>query len=252
MKHKRIIPCLDLYQGRVVKGVHFTGLRDAGDPVEIAEYYSQVGADELVLLDINATYEKRNIMIDVVRKIAEQTNIPLTVGGGIRTIEDVREILNAGAQKISLNSAAVQTPELINELVLNFESRRVVVAVDVKKRENYSGWDVYINGGRMNTNIDVLKWVQEVEKRGAGEILLTSMDRDGTKSGYDISLLKCVKEKVTIPIIASGGAGTMKDFYDAFEKGHADAALAASLFHFKEIDIQALKKFLYEKKVPVF
>ncbi|NLL69997.1 MAG: imidazole glycerol phosphate synthase subunit HisF [Epulopiscium sp.] len=251
MKPKRIIPCLDLYGGRVVKGVHFKELKDAGDPTEIAKFYSKASADELILLDISATYERRNIMIDVIRKTAKQVTIPLTIGGGIRTVEDVRSILEAGAQKISLNSAAVQNPEFITQLAKEFGSQTVVVAIDAKKREDYSGWDVFINGGRINANLDVIEWAKEVEKRGAGEVLLTSIDRDGTKAGYDVPLTKEVAEKLTIPVIASGGAGAMEDFYEIFEIGKADAALAASLFHFKEVEIQVLKEYLRTKNISI-
>ncbi|NLP47041.1 MAG: imidazole glycerol phosphate synthase subunit HisF [Epulopiscium sp.] len=251
MRYKRIIPCLDLYQGRVVKGVHFKELKDAGDPIEIATLYTKELADELVLLDISSNYEKRNIMIDIINKMVKKVKIPLIIGGGLRTVKDVREILNAGAKKVSLNSAAVQTPELITELANEFGSQAIIVAIDAKKREDYSGWDVYINGGKRKTNLDVIQWAKEAEKKGAGEILLTSIDKDGTKTGYDISLIKQVVDNVNIPVIASGGAGTLEHFYEVFKTSNADAALAASLFHFKEIRIPDLKQYLETKKVPI-
>lgn len=251
MRYKRIIPCLDLYQGRVVKGVHFKELKDAGDPIEIATLYTKELADELVLLDISSNYEKRNIMIDIINKMVKKVKIPLIIGGGLRTVKDVREILNAGAKKVSLNSAAVQTPELITELANEFGSQAIIVAIDAKKREDYSGWDVYINGGKRKTNLDVIQWAKEAEKKGAGEILLTSIDKDGTKTGYDISLIKQVVDNVNIPVIASGGAGTLEHFYEVFKTSNAAAALAASLFHFKEIRIPDLKQYLETKKVPI-
>ncbi|NLP14417.1 MAG: imidazole glycerol phosphate synthase subunit HisF [Clostridium sp.] len=248
---KRIIPCLDVQKGRVVKGVNFVNIKDAGDPVEIAALYDKTGADELVFLDINASAEARNIMIDVVKRVAEQVSIPFTVGGGIRTVEDIGEILKAGADKISINTAAIKRPELISEAASRFGSQCVVVAIDVKKRQDKSGWDVYINGGRVNTGKDVLEWAFEVEELGAGEILLTSMDCDGTKAGYDIEVTRKVVESVRIPVIASGGAGTMEHFYDALVDGKADAVLAASLFHFKEIEIMELKKYLNNRGIEV-
>ncbi|HPC99894.1 MAG TPA: imidazole glycerol phosphate synthase subunit HisF [Acetivibrio sp.] len=251
MLTKRIIPCLDVHNGRVVKGVNFVNIRDAGDPVEIAAYYDKAGADELTFLDITASADARNIMIDVVKKVAEQVFIPFTVGGGIRTVEDFREILKAGADKISVNTAAIKRPELISEAASRFGSQCVVVAIDAKRRQYNSGWDVYINGGRDNTGKDVLEWALEVEKLGAGEILLTSMDCDGTKEGYDIELTRKVSESVRIPVIASGGAGTMEHFYDALVDGKADAVLAASLFHFKEIEIMELKKYLKGRGIEV-
>ena len=251
MATKRIIPCLDVNMGRVVKGVNFVNIKDAGDPVEIAALYDKTGADELVFLDINASAEARNIMIDVVKRVAEQVSIPFTVGGGIRTVEDIGEILKAGADKISINTAAIKRPELISEAASRFGSQCVVVAIDVKKRQDKSGWDVYINGGRVNTGKDVLEWAFEVEELGAGEILLTSMDCDGTKAGYDIEVTRKVVESVRIPVIASGGAGTMEHFYDALVDGKADAVLAASLFHFKEIEIMELKKYLNNRGIEV-
>ncbi len=251
MYAKRIIPCLDVKDGRVVKGTSFVNLRDAGDPVECAKLYDKEGADELVLLDITASSDARNIMIDIVRSVADSVFIPFTVGGGIRTVDDFTAILRAGADKVSVNSAALHRPEIINEAAYKFGSQCVVTAIDAKRRADQSGWDVYINGGRINVEKDAVKWAVEAEKRGAGEILLTSMDCDGVKNGYDIELTKAVSESVGIPVIASGGAGKMAHFYDAFTKGSADAVLAASLFHFGEISIGALKDYLDEKEIPV-
>lgn len=250
MHTKRIIPCLDVNNGRVVKGVNFVNLRDAGDPVEIAAMYNKSLADELVFLDITASSDDRNIMLDVVARTAEQVFIPLTVGGGIRSIEDFRKILSAGADKIAVNSGALKRPELINEAAERFGNQCVVVAIDAKRRDE-SGFDVYLNGGRINTGKDVVEWAVEAEKRGAGEILLTSMDCDGTKAGYDIALTKAVSSAVSIPVIASGGAGTMEHFAEALIDGGAEAALAASLFHYKEMEIMDLKKYLAEKNIPV-
>jgi cyclase len=250
MLTRRIIPCLDVHAGRVVKGVNFVNLKDAGDPVEIAAVYDKSGADELVFLDITASSEGRDIMAEVVRRTAEQVFIPLTVGGGIRSLEDIRDILMCGADKVSLNSAAVRNPELVREAARKFGSQCIVVAVDAKSRDE-EGWDVYINGGRINTGKDVLEWVKEVERLGAGEILLTSMDRDGTRDGYDLKLTRKVSEAVNIPVIASGGAGKKDDFYEALTEGKADATLAASLFHFRELTIEELKGHLAEKGVPV-
>ena len=238
----------------MVKGVNFVNLKDAGDPVEIAAYYDKAGADELTFLDITASSDARAIMLDVVRRVAEQVFIPFTVGGGIRTVDDFREILKAGADKVSVNSAAVKRPELISEAALKFGSQCVVVAIDAKKRTDDSdkpGWDVYINGGRVNTKKDALEWAIEAERLGAGEILLTSMDCDGTKNGYDIELTRTISENVNIPVIASGGAGTMEHFYDALTEGKADAVLAASLFHYKEIEIRKLKEYLRKKNIEV-
>jgi len=247
---KRIIPCLDVNRGRVVKGVNFINLRDAGDPVEVAAYYNQSLADELVFLDITASSDAREIILDVVSRTAEQVFIPFTVGGGIRTIEDFRVILKAGADKISVNSAALNRPELITEAAEKFGSQCVVVAIDAKRRGE-GGYDVYLNGGRVNTGRDAVEWAIQAERLGAGEILLTSMDCDGTKAGYDLELTKAVSSAVNIPIIASGGAGSAEHFYEAFTDGGADAALAASLFHFKELDIGDLKRYLCEKGISV-
>lgn len=250
MYAKRIIPCLDVKNGRVVKGVSFVDLRDAGDPVECAAAYDRAGADELVLLDITATHEGRGTMMDIVERVAKTVFIPFTVGGGIRTTDDFKELLRAGADKISVNSAAVRNPDLINEAAEKFGSQCVVCAIDAKRREN-SGWEVYLNGGRISTSIDAVEWAKEAYKRGAGEILLTSMDCDGQKNGYDIELTHAVSTAVGIPVIASGGAGKKEHFYDAFTKGAADAVLAASLFHFNELPIPELKKYLRENGVSV-
>ena len=243
MYAKRIIPCLDVNNGRVVKGVNFVNLIDAGDPVECAKVYDKAGADELVFLDITASSDIRDTVVDMVKAVAKQLFIPFTVGGGIRSVEDFRKILNAGADKVSVNSAAVKNPSLIKEAAEKFGRQCVVVAIDAKRHEK-GGWDVYLNGGRVNTGIDALKWAKQAEDLGAGEILLTSMDCDGTKAGYDIELTRAVSESVSIPVIASGGAGTMEHFLSAFREGKADAVLAASLFHFKEIEIKDLKQYL--------
>lgn len=250
MHTKRIIPCLDVNKGRVVKGINFVNLRDAGDPVEIAAMYNKSLADEIVFLDITASSDDRNIMLDVVSRTAEQVFIPLTVGGGIRSIEDFRRILSAGADKIAVNSAALKRPELINEAAEKFGDQCVVVAIDAKRRDD-GGFDVYLNGGRVNTGKDAVEWAVEAEKRGAGEILLTSMDCDGTKAGYDIALTKAVSDAVSIPVIASGGAGNMEHFAEALTEGGAEAALAASLFHYREMEIIDLKKYLAERNIPV-
>ncbi len=251
MLTKRIIPCLDVHNGRVVKGVQFINLIDAGDPVECASAYDKAGADELTFLDITATHDAREIVIDMVSRVAEQVFIPFTVGGGIRTVEDIRRILLAGADKTSLNSAAVKRPEIITEAAMRFGSQCVVCAIDARKREDGSGWDVYVNGGRINTGKDVVEWATYVEKCGAGEILLTSMDCDGTKSGYDLELTRQVAEAVKIPVIASGGAGTMEHFKDAIAIGKADAVLAASLFHFGEMKIRDLKQYLKSEGIEI-
>lgn len=259
MLAKRIIPCLDVHEGRVVKGVNFVNLVDAGDPVEQAQVYDQAGADELVFLDITATHESRDIVTDMVRRVADTVFIPFTVGGGIRTVEDMRAILLAGADKVSINSAAVKTPELIGEGAKRFGSQCIVVAVDARRRtaenaglaERGEGWDVFVSGGRINTGIDAVAWAKEIERRGGGEILLTSMDGDGTKAGYDVALTRAVSDAVTIPVIASGGAGTMDHFRAALVEGGAAAALAASLFHFKELAIMDLKRYLAEQGVAV-
>ncbi len=250
MYAKRIIPCLDVKNGRVVKGVNFVNLRDAGDPVECAVEYDKKGADELVLLDISATNEGRGTMIDIVSRVANSIFIPFTVGGGIRTTEDFKELLRAGADKISVNSAAVRNPDLINEAAYKFGSQCVVCAIDAKRREQ-GGWEVYLNGGRLPTGIDAVTWAQEAVSRGAGEILLTSMDCDGKKTGYDLELTRAVSERVGVPVIASGGAGALEHFYDALTVGKADAVLAASLFHFNEIPIETLKAYLSERGIPV-
>lgn len=246
MYAKRIIPCLDVNNGRVVKGVNFVNLVDAGDPVECAKAYDRAGADELVFLDITASSDARETVADMVKKVAECVFIPFTVGGGIRTTEDFRTILNAGADKVSVNSAAIKNPELIRDAAKKFGSQCVVCAIDAKRRSDNSGWEVYLNGGRVNTGLDAIEWAKKAEELGAGEILLTSMDCDGTKSGYDLELTRTVSESVKIPVIASGGAGEMSHFLDAFKEGKADAVLAASLFHFKEIEICDLKAYLKE------
>ncbi len=251
MHTKRIIPCLDVTGGRVVKGINFVNLRDAGDPVEVAKAYDKAGADELVFLDITASSDARNIVIDMVRRVAETVFIPFTVGGGIRTVDDFKAILREGADKISINSSAINTPNLISEAADKFGSQCVVVAIDAKRRADGTGWNVYKNGGRIDVGFDAVEWAMKAEKMGAGEILLTSMDCDGTKAGYDIALTKLISENVSIPVIASGGAGTKEHFYDALTEGKADAALAASLFHYKELEIVDLKQYLKDKDVPV-
>ena len=251
MLTKRIIPCLDVKGGRVVKGVNFVYLKDAGDPVEIAAAYDASGADELVFLDITASSDSREIVTDMVRRVAEKVFIPFTVGGGIRTVEDFKRILREGADKISVNSAAIDNPRLIAEAADKFGRQCVVVAIDARRRPDGSGWNVYKHGGRVDTGLDVLAWAEEVDRLGAGEILLTSMDCDGTKAGYDKELTAQVADLVGIPVIASGGAGTKEHFYDALTAGKADAALAASLFHYKELEIMDLKRYLAERKVPV-
>ena len=251
MYAKRIIPCLDVKDGRVVKGTNFVNLRDAGDPVECAKVYDKEGADVLVLLDITASSDARNIMTDIVRRVADSVFIPFTVGGGIRTVDDFTAILRAGADKVSVNSAAINNPDIINEAAYKFGSQCVVTAIDAKRRPDGSGWDVYTHGGRVNVHIDAVKWAVEAEKRGAGEILLTSMDCDGVKNGYDLELTRAISENVGIPVIASGGAGKLEHFYDAFTLGKADAVLAASLFHFGEISIGQLKDYLKERSIPV-
>lgn len=251
MHTKRIIPCLDVHAGRVVKGVNFVNLRDAGDPVEIAAAYDKAGADELVFLDITASSDARNTVVDMVRRVAEKVFIPFTVGGGIRTVEDFRALLREGADKISINSSAINTPQLISDAADKFGSQCVVVAIDAKRRSDGSGWNIYKNGGRIDVGIDAVEWAAKVESLGAGEILLTSMDCDGTKAGYDIELTKAIAAEVSIPVIASGGAGTMEHFYEALTDGHAEAALAASLFHYKELEINEVKRYLKEKGVSV-
>ncbi|MEB2309557.1 MAG: imidazole glycerol phosphate synthase subunit HisF [Candidatus Brocadiaceae bacterium] len=247
MLAKRIIPCLDVKDGRVVKGTNFLNLKDAGDPVEIASLYDKEGADELTFLDITASHENRNIILDVVKKTAEQVFMPLTVGGGIRGIDDIRRLLTAGADKVSINTAAVKEPEFITKASRRFGSQCIVIAIDAKKIQDNSEaqkWEVYINGGRTPTGLDAISWARTIEEKGAGEILLTSMDFDGTKNGFDIELNRTISEMVNIPVIASGGAGKVEHFYDVFTKGKADAALAASIFHYREISIQSVKEYL--------
>lgn len=248
---KRIIPCLDVNNGRVVKGVNFVNLRDAGDPVEIAAAYGKAGADELVFLDITASSDNRNTVVDMVRRGAETVFIPFTVGGGIRTVEDFRMLLREGADKISVNSAAIANPRLISEAADKFGRQCVVVAIDAKRRPDGSGWNIYKNGGRVDMGIDAIEWARTVDRLGAGEILLTSMDCDGTKAGYDNQLTAAVAEAVSIPVIASGGAGTKEHFYDALTAGKADAVLAASLFHYKELEIRDLKEYLADRGISV-
>lgn len=248
---KRIIPCLDVHEGRVVKGVNFVNLRDAGDPVEIAAAYDKAGVDEVVFLDITASSDARHTVVDMVRRVAEKVFIPFTVGGGIRTVEDFRAILREGADKVSVNSSAIMRPELISEAADKFGSQCVVVAIDAKRREDGSGWNIFKNGGRVDMKMDAVEWAMRAEKLGAGEILLTSMDCDGTKAGYDLELTRIISENVNIPVIASGGAGTKEHFYEAFTEGKADAALAASLFHFKELEIMDLKRYLSDKGIPM-
>lgn len=248
---KRIIPCLDVKAGRVVKGVNFVDLRDAGDPVEIARAYDQAGADELVFLDITASSDQRETVVDMVSKVAEQVFIPFTVGGGIRSVDDFKRLLRAGADKVSVNSSAIDHPELVREAALKFGSQCVVVAIDAKRRADGTGWNIYKHGGRLDVGIDAVAWAKQMEALGAGEILLTSMDGDGTKAGYDLELTRAVAEAVSIPVIASGGAGILEHFYEALTEGKADAALAASLFHFKELEIKEVKTYLREKGVSV-
>jgi len=248
---KRIIPCLDINNGRVVKGVNFVNLVDAGDPVEIAAAYDKAGADEVVFLDITASSDNRATVVDMVRRVAEKVFIPFTVGGGIRTVEDFRAILREGADKVSVNSAAIMNPTLISEAADKFGSQCVVVAIDAKRRADGSGWNIYKNGGRVDMGIDAVEWAMKANQLGAGEILLTSMDCDGTKSGYDIALTRTISENVSIPVVASGGAGKLEHFYDVFDEGRADAALAASLFHFKELEIKEVKRYLKDKGVSV-
>ena len=247
---KRIIPCLDVNDGRVVKGVNFVNLIDAGDPVAIAEAYDKAGADELVFLDITASSDARNTVADMVRKVAEKVFIPFTVGGGIRTVDDFKAILREGADKVSVNSAAIMRPELISEAADKFGSQCVVVAIDAKRRAD-GGWNIFKNGGRVDMGIDAVEWAVKAEQSGAGEILLTSMDCDGTKAGYDLALTKAVAKSVGIPVIASGGAGTMEHFYEALTEGKAEAALAASLFHFRELEIRDVKQYLRDRGVSV-
>ena len=248
---KRIIPCLDVNNGRVVKGINFVNLRDAGDPVEVAAAYDKAGADEVVFLDITATSDARETVVDMVRKVAEKVFIPFTVGGGIRTVEDFKVLLREGADKISINSSAINNPRLISDAADKFGSQCVVVAIDAGKRADGSGWNIYKNGGRIDVGMDAVEWAMQADRLGAGEILLTSMDCDGTKAGYDIELTRQIAENASIPVIASGGAGTKEHFYEALTDGKADAALAASLFHYKELEIMDLKNYLADKGIPV-
>ncbi|MBD0264266.1 MAG: imidazole glycerol phosphate synthase subunit HisF [Hassallia sp. WJT32-NPBG1] len=253
MLSKRILPCLDVKAGRVVKGVNFVNLKDAGDPVELAKVYNEAGADELVFLDITATHEDRGIILDVVYRTAEQVFIPLTVGGGIQSLENVKALLRAGADKVSINSAAVRDPDLINRASDRFGNQCIVVAIDARSRKdpNNPGWDVYVRGGRENTGLDALLWAQEVEKRGAGELLVTSMDADGTQAGYDLDLTSAIAQAVQIPVIASGGAGTCEHIYDALTKGKAEAALLASLLHYGQLSVAEIKNYLRDRSLPV-
>ena len=251
MHTKRIIPCLDVKEGRVVKGVNFVGLKDVGNPVDLAEYYYKAGADELVFLDITATHEGRGIMRTVVEKVAEKIFIPFTVGGGLKNLEDIKEILRAGADKVSLNSAAVRDKQLIKKGAYYFGNQCIVLAVDAKKREDNTGWNVVINGGRIDTGTDVLRWIEEGVRLGAGEILLTSMDADGRKKGFDIELTKSVSNITNVPVIASGGCGSLEHFYEVFKDEAADAALAASLFHYGELSVEEVKKYLKDKNISV-
>ncbi len=248
---KRIIPCLDVHNGRVVKGINFINLKDAGDPVEVAVAYDKAGADELVFLDITASSDARSIKLDMVRRVAETVFIPFTVGGGIRTVDDFKMILREGADKVAVNSAAIVNPNLIKEAADKFGSQCVVLAIDAKRRSDGSGWNIYKNGGRVDMGIDAVEWAMKACELGAGEILVTSMDCDGTKDGYDLELTRAISENVPVPVIASGGAGTKEHFFDALTVGKADAALAASLFHFKELEIMDLKRFLWDKGVSV-
>ena len=251
MLTKRIIPCLDVRDGKVVKGVNFVGLKEVGDPVRLAEKYYEQGADELVFLDITATSDGRQTMVHVVENVAKQIFMPFTVGGGLRSVEDIRKILLAGADKCSLNSAAVRNPQLISDAAERFGDQCIVLAVDGRMRKDGSGWNVVINGGRIDTGIDALEWIRDGVAKGAGEILLTSMDADGTKKGYDIPFLKAVKNEVNVPVIASGGCGSLEHFYEVFHENAADAALAASLFHYDELTVGQVKKYLDKKGIPV-
>lgn len=249
MHTKRIIPCLDVKDGRVVKGINFVGLKEVGDPVELAKSYYEQGADELVFLDITATHEQRDTMVQVVEKVASAIFIPFTVGGGIRSVEDIRKMLLAGADKVSLNSAAVKNPKLIQEGAAIFGNQCIVLAVDGKKRQDGSGWNVYVNGGRVDTGLDLLTWVKQAVELGAGEILLTSMDADGTKQGFDIALCKAVRDIVDVPVIASGGCGSLQHFAEVFDEDAADAALAASMFHYGEVSVPQVKRYLKERGI---
>lgn len=248
---KRIIPCLDVHNGRVVKGINFVNLRDAGDPVEVGRAYGEAGADELVFLDITASSDARAIKAEMVRRVAETVFIPFTVGGGIRTVDDFKEILREGADKVAVNTAAIMNPDLIAEAADKFGSQCVVVAIDAKRREDGSGWNIYKNGGRVDMGIDAVEWAVKANQLGAGEILITSMDCDGTKDGYDLELTKAIADRVSIPVIASGGAGKLEHFKDALTVGNADAALAASLFHYKELEISQVKEYLKKEGVSI-
>ena len=248
---KRIIPCLDVHNGRVVKGINFVNLKDAGDPVAVAAAYDKAGADEVVFLDITASSDARDTVVDMVRAVAERVFIPFTVGGGIRSVDDFKALLREGADKISVNSAAIERPALIREAAEKFGSQCVVVAIDAKRRQDGSGWNIYKNGGRVDMGIDAVEWAVQADRLGAGEILLTSMDCDGTKEGYDLALTQTIARSVSIPVIASGGAGSKEHFYEAFAQGEADAALAASLFHYKELEIMELKNYLAERGISV-
>ena len=253
MLAKRILPCLDVKAGRVVKGINFVDLKDAGDPVELAKVYNDAGADELVFLDITATHEDRNIILDVVCNTAEQVFIPLTVGGGIQSTEDIKKLLRAGADKVSINSAAVRNPELIDRGADRFGRQCIVVAIDARKRHdpNNPGWDVFVRGGRENTGLDAVSWAKEVTRRGAGELLITSMDADGTQAGYDLELTRTIAEQVEIPVIASGGAGNCQHIYEAFKEGKAEAALLASLLHYGQLSVSEIKTYLQQKQIPI-
>jgi imidazole glycerol-phosphate synthase subunit HisF len=253
MLAKRILPCLDVKAGRVVKGVNFVGLRDAGDPVELAQIYNEAGADELVFLDITATHEDRGIIYDVVRRTAEQVFIPLTVGGGINNVDNIKQILRAGADKVSINSAAVRDPDFITQAARQFGDQCIVVAIDARRREDpdHPGWDVYVRGGRENTGLDAIAWAKNVVRRGAGEILLTSMDADGTQAGYDLTLTRQIAEAVTVPVVASGGAGNCEHIYEAVTEGKAEAALLASLLHFGQLTVSEIKNYLRARSIPV-
>lgn len=253
MLAKRILPCLDVKAGRVVKGINFVDLKDAGDPVELAQIYNQAGADELVFLDITATHEDRDIIFDVVYQTAEQVFIPLTVGGGIQSLETIKKLLRAGADKVSINSAAVRTPELINQASDRFGSQCIVVAIDARRRQDPDrpGWDVYVRGGRENTGLDAVAWAEEMVRRGAGELLVTSMDADGTQAGYDLALTRTLAERVSVPIVASGGAGSCQHIYEALTEGRAEAALLASLLHYGQLSVDEIKTYISERGIPV-
>ncbi|MEL7504168.1 MAG: imidazole glycerol phosphate synthase subunit HisF [Cyanobacteria bacterium J06554_6] len=251
MLAKRILPCLDVKAGRVVKGVNFVDLKDAGDPVELAQAYNEAGADELVFLDITATHEDRDVIFDVVYRTADQVFIPLTVGGGISTVETIKKLLRAGADKVSINSAAVRNPDFVAEASAQFGAQCIVVAIDARRRESGTGWDVFVRGGRENTGIDAVNWAAEVVRRGAGELLVTSMDADGTQAGYDLELTQAIAQRVSVPVIASGGAGTCQHIYEALTDGHAEAALLASLLHYGQLTVAEIKQYLCDRNLPV-